>query len=117
MLRLQTRDEGVIERAQLAAKLSGTQLSLSLADEESDADFAARLPALLARFERLRTIEGASDEVLRAAHSAGFNWIDAPLSSSGRLELRFWLREQAVSQTRHRYGQVSGFQPDSRRGL
>lgn len=117
ILRLPRRDEAVIERAQLAASLSGAALLISLADEESDADFAARLPALCARFEWMRTVEGASDEVLRAAHEAGFNWIDAPISAHGRVELRFWLREQAVSQTRHRYGQVSEFQPDSRRGL
>ena len=41
---------------------------------------------------------------LRAAAAVGINWIDAPVSASGRLELTRWLREQSVSETRHRYG-------------
>jgi len=117
ILRLQTRDEALIERAQLAGKLTSTALLISVAGEESDADFAARLPELFGRFERVRVVERAPDEVLRAAHEAGFNCIEAPFSSHGRVELRFWLREQAIAQTRHRYGQISEFQPDSRRGL
>ncbi len=117
ILRLPTRDETLVARAQMAAHLTGAALLISAADEESDAAFAARLPELSARYDRLRTIAGASDEVLGAAHDAGFNWIDAPLLSSGRLELRWWLREQAIARTRHRYGQISEFQPDSRRGL
>jgi hypothetical protein len=48
----------------------------------------------------------AADEILRAAHAADLNWIDAPLSSNGRLELTRWLREQSVSETLHRYGNV-----------
>ena len=68
------------------------------------------------QFERLRTVGAVSDEVLGAAHRAGFDWIDAPIVANGRLELRFWMREQAVSRTLHRYGQISEFQPDSRSG-
>lgn len=116
VLRLDTRDESIIERAQLAADITKTQLTISVAAEESDAAFAARLPQLVENAERLRTVNVPSDEVLSAANAAGFNWIDAPFTASGRLELRFWLREQAVSQTRHRYGQISEFQPDTRRG-
>ncbi len=75
-----------------------------------------RLVALPAQFERLRTVAGAPDEVLRAAHGARFNGIAAPLTANGRVELRFGLREQAVSRTRHRYGQISECVPDARRG-
>lgn len=117
VLRLSRRDEALIERAEKAAHLTGVSLLLSIESEESGADFAGRLPALAERFERFRTVATPSDDVLHAAHEAGFNWIQAPFSANGRVELRFWLREQAVSQTRHRYGQISEFVPDSRRSL
>jgi RHH-type proline utilization regulon transcriptional repressor/proline dehydrogenase/delta 1-pyrroline-5-carboxylate dehydrogenase len=51
-------------------------------------------------------VETPSDVVLRAVHAAGLNWIQAPLSADGAVELPRWLREQAVSETRHRYGNV-----------
>ena len=37
--------------------------------------------------------------------------IDAPVLASGRLELRWYLREQTLSWLRHRYGSVQRF-PD-----
>ena len=107
ILRLPARDSVAIERARLAAQLTGTPLTISIATEENDAFFATRLASLVNQFERLRTVEPVSDEVLSAAHKAGFDWIDAPVTANGRLELRFWMREQAVSRTLHRYGQIS----------
>lgn len=88
--------------ARLAAELCGVPLEISRATEESDAAFAARLPELAKHAEFLRTVTTPSDEILRAAYAADLNWIDAPLSANGRLELTRWLREQAVSETRHR---------------
>ena len=116
ILRLPSRDVVAIERARLAATLTGTPLMISIASEENNAKFAGRLAALSSQFERLRTLAPISDEVLSAANQAGFDWIDAPITSDGRLELRFWMREQSVSRTLHRYGQISEFQPDSRGG-
>ncbi len=107
ILRLDKRDEETIFRAQMAAQIMGVPLEISIATEESDEDFAARLSQLAERAEFLRTISTPSDAILRAAHAANLNWIDAPLTANGRLELRFWLREQSVSQTRHRYGQIT----------
>ncbi|HLX63321.1 MAG TPA: bifunctional proline dehydrogenase/L-glutamate gamma-semialdehyde dehydrogenase [Planctomycetota bacterium] len=95
-----------IYRAKLASQITGVPLELSLSSDESDDAFIARLPQLAARAEFLRMIAPPSAKVLAAAHAAGLNWIDAPFTASGRVELRYWLREQAVSQTRHRYGQV-----------
>lgn len=115
VLRLQSRDEEVVRRARLAAEITHVPLHISVADEESAADFAARLPELAQRAEFLRTIEAPGDQVLGAAYEAGLNWINAPVTASGRLELRFWLREQAVSQTLHRYGQRSEWKPSTRR--
>jgi RHH-type proline utilization regulon transcriptional repressor/proline dehydrogenase/delta 1-pyrroline-5-carboxylate dehydrogenase len=106
ILRLETRDACVIERAQLAAKITGTPLTISVREDESDAQFIARLPELAKGAEFLRTIAPPGDEVLRTSHGAGLNWINAPLLASGRIELTRWLREQSVSRTRHRYGQL-----------
>jgi RHH-type proline utilization regulon transcriptional repressor/proline dehydrogenase/delta 1-pyrroline-5-carboxylate dehydrogenase len=106
VLRLEKQDVDVESLAALAAELAGVPLEISRASEESEAAFAARLPELARHAEFLRTLIPPPGEVLRAAHAAGLNWIDAPLAASGRLELTRWLREQAVSETRHRYGNV-----------
>jgi len=36
----------------------------------------------------------------------GISMVDVPVLANGRLELRYSLREQALSQTLHRYGNV-----------
>jgi RHH-type proline utilization regulon transcriptional repressor/proline dehydrogenase/delta 1-pyrroline-5-carboxylate dehydrogenase len=106
ILRLDTREEHTIERAKLAAEITGAPLTISVREEESDAQFIARLPELAERAEFLRTVAAPGGDVLRAAQDAGLNWIDAPLLATGRIELTRWLREQTLSETRHRYGQL-----------
>lgn len=106
ILRMQKPDATSQALARLAADLCGVPLEISIATEESDAAFATRLPDLARHAEFLRTFATPGDEILRAAHTAGLNWIDAPLSIDGRLELTRWLREQSVSETRHRYGNL-----------
>ena len=56
--------------------------------------------------DRLRVPYGASDEVLRAAHEAGVVVDDQPITGDGRVELLRWLREQAISRTLHRFGNL-----------
>jgi len=56
--------------------------------------------------ERLRVLAPVSPDVRAAAHEAGVAVIDAPVMATGRLELRWYLREQTVSRVRHRYGNV-----------
>lgn len=104
ILRLERRDEVAISRARLAAAVTGVPLTLSLAEEESDEEFIARLAELAVSAEFLRTTRPPDPKILRAAHEAGLNWIDGPLLASGRAELSRWLREQSISETRHRYG-------------
>ena len=115
VLRLATRDEATITHAKLAAEVAGVPLTLSVATEESDEQFAARLPGLAQQAEFLRVVTPQSDDVLRAVHASGLNLIEAPFTSVGRVELRYWVREQAVSKTRHRYGQTPAWLPASRR--
>jgi RHH-type proline utilization regulon transcriptional repressor/proline dehydrogenase/delta 1-pyrroline-5-carboxylate dehydrogenase len=110
VLRLAAPDAETEAAARSAAEICGVRLTVSFATQESDADFAARLPALAANTEFLRTLDAPPDEILRAAHAAGLNWINAPLSANGRLELTRWLREQAVSTTQHRYGNLPSTQ-------
>ena len=59
--------------------------------------------------EFIRTVDGPpADGILQAAYNAGLNWIEAPMTASGRLELTRWTREQSVTETLHRYGNKLG---------
>jgi len=109
ILRLADKDEHSETLARLAAQVTGTPLTISRASEESNEDFAARLPRLARANEFIRTVNGPpADVVLEASYEAGLNWIDAPMSASGRLELTRWTREQSVTETMHRYGNDLG---------
>ena len=106
ILRLDTRDEAIIQLAKEASEITSVPLTLSIRSEESDAAFIAKIPQLKRHAEFLRTVSTPGDEVLHASHEAGLNWINAPILSTGRIELTRWLREQSISETRHRYGQL-----------
>ena len=71
---------------------------------ESEAALIERVRT--AGLERLRALEAVSLGVRAAAHQAEVTVIDAPVMATGRLELRWYLREQTVSRVRHRYGNV-----------
>ncbi|MBP7951435.1 MAG: bifunctional proline dehydrogenase/L-glutamate gamma-semialdehyde dehydrogenase [Verrucomicrobiales bacterium] len=111
ILRLDGEDQKTLARCRAAARLVGVPLVVSLTSQESDEAFAARLGKLAGQAEFLRTVTTPPDAVLRAAHAAGLNWIDAPATANGRMELRFWLREQAVSECLHRYGHLPEWSP------
>ena len=94
-----------------AAELVGVPLIISHATDESDEEFALHLPQIAKQIdcEFFRTIDSLNppcDEILRAVHRANLNWIDAPFSNNGRIELTRWTREQSVTETQHRYGNV-----------
>ena len=109
----------------LAACAAGTPLTVSLPPEskpwpwlptwdgvecvvEPEPAFVQRLGAPAAG-ERLRVWEPISTATRAAANAAGVTVIDAPVLANGRLELRWYLREQTVSRILHRYG--SGVEP------
>jgi RHH-type proline utilization regulon transcriptional repressor/proline dehydrogenase/delta 1-pyrroline-5-carboxylate dehydrogenase len=106
VLRLEDGDTRSLELARKAAQICGTRLHVSLCSQESEEALGARLPALAGEAEFLRTVRPPSDALLRSAYAAGLNWINAPLLSNGRHELPRWLREQSISETRHRYGLI-----------
>lgn len=106
ILRLPSTNEKIIRRARLAAELTGTPLTVSIASEIPDAEFALSLATMENHAEFLRIVEPCEDSIFVAAQTSGLNVISAPLTANGRVELRHWLREQSVSRTLHRYGQM-----------
>jgi RHH-type proline utilization regulon transcriptional repressor/proline dehydrogenase/delta 1-pyrroline-5-carboxylate dehydrogenase len=104
----------------LAARACGVPVEVSLAEGlpgpwlADPADVAVAVepePALAARLaaggvERLRALMPLSRAARAAAHASGVVVLDGPVLAAGRLELRAYLREQAVSRTVHRYGNV-----------
>ena len=73
---------------------------------EAEAGFVERL-AHPGDAERVRAWEPISTAARAAANGTGLTVIDAPVVANGRLELRWYLREQAVSRVLHRYGSVT----------
>jgi RHH-type proline utilization regulon transcriptional repressor/proline dehydrogenase/delta 1-pyrroline-5-carboxylate dehydrogenase len=107
----------------LAARITGTPLTVSLSPDsrrwpwlaehggvelvvEAEAGFVERL-AHPAGAERVRVWDRISTAARAAASGTGVAVIEAPVLANGRLELRWYLREQTVSHVLHRYGNVS----------
>ena len=90
--------------ATAAARAVGTAIDVSLATEDSDEDFAARVATLTV--DRVRVLGTVGDSVRRAVHAAAIPLDDAPVTAEAAIELPRWLREQAVSTTRHRHGHI-----------
>lgn len=101
-------------RVVAAATLAGTPGRVSSAIPvpgidavmESNAAFRASLSTL--EDVRIRHIGPAPADLQAAAWAAGVDLIDGPVMRSGRLEMLPHLREQAISRTRHRFGNVLG---------
>jgi RHH-type proline utilization regulon transcriptional repressor/proline dehydrogenase/delta 1-pyrroline-5-carboxylate dehydrogenase len=107
----------------LAACVAGSRLTVSLSPDsrpwpwlgehdgvepvvEAEAGFVERL-AHRQDAERVRAWEPLSTAARAAANGTGVTVIDAPVLASGRLELRWYLREQTVTRTLHRYGNLT----------
>jgi RHH-type transcriptional regulator, proline utilization regulon repressor / proline dehydrogenase / delta 1-pyrroline-5-carboxylate dehydrogenase len=73
---------------------------------ESAGSFAASLARRRGSGARLRLLGEAEQVVAEAAAEAGLNVLDEPICSCGRVELVRWLREQVVTRSLHRYGNV-----------
>jgi RHH-type proline utilization regulon transcriptional repressor/proline dehydrogenase/delta 1-pyrroline-5-carboxylate dehydrogenase len=71
---------------------------------ETDAQLGDRLARH--RFGRVRHVGAVPGPVRASALAAEVDVVDAPVVRSGRLEMRWYLREQAVSRTLHRFGNV-----------
>jgi RHH-type proline utilization regulon transcriptional repressor/proline dehydrogenase/delta 1-pyrroline-5-carboxylate dehydrogenase len=93
-----------------AAAQPAERLSVPLAVESAES-FARSLTQQAGTFDgaegaRLRLLGQAELEVVIAAAAAGMTVLDEPICSHGRIEVVRWLREQAVSRSLHRYGNV-----------
>ncbi len=114
-------------RVALAARTTGIPLDLSLEPSlcekvqrylegeeglrlrsESEAELVTRFGALTVErsYDLIRVPGGAGDALLRSAHAADVAVADGAVLCSGPLELRHWVREQSVTVTVHRYGNV-----------
>jgi RHH-type proline utilization regulon transcriptional repressor/proline dehydrogenase/delta 1-pyrroline-5-carboxylate dehydrogenase len=115
-------DELAICQVALAARTCGTPLTVSLPPEagrwkswsegtgihlvlEDESALIKRLGQSKSD-TRLRATAPVSETVRRAANARGIAVLDEPVLSNGRLELRYYLHEQAVSYTYHRYGNI-----------
>ncbi len=96
-----------LERVLAAARRCGVATEVSDSSTESVDEFAARLDTLADRgVTRVRVIGDSGDELRPAADAAGVHVADELVSANGRIELLHYLREQAVSRTLHRYGNL-----------
>jgi len=72
---------------------------------EADSELCAGLRSGGKDFERIRTVNPSAD-LRQAAHEEEMEIVDWPVLANGRIELLHYLREQVVSETRHRYGNI-----------
>lgn len=98
-------DPSEVERALAAAHLVNPTVSLSDAGEEPDEVFEAGLAEM--RWGRVRMVGSVPKSLRAAALQHDVHLVEEPVTASGRLELRLYLREQAISQTLHRFGNVT----------
>lgn len=94
-----------------AARHCGVQVHVSDATAESEPALLERVASLHA--ERVRCLSVVSDEVRVALLEQSVGLDLTPVSHHGRLELGRWLKEQAISETTHRYGRLTAsvFEP------
>ncbi len=118
LLRAEGMSDLQIAQIVLGAKICGVALDLSVAQqsdltksfassvtEESEAQLIARLAVSAATYGSLRA--GALSVALQAAaNDAELPVIERAPLANGRLELLAYLREQSVSETTHRYGNI-----------
>jgi RHH-type proline utilization regulon transcriptional repressor/proline dehydrogenase/delta 1-pyrroline-5-carboxylate dehydrogenase len=120
-------DSNALMRVLMASNLAGVPVRVSTPDatlmppgmsfphgvnvvEEDDTGLIAALADTDYRYvQRLRYLSGDVPAAVRkAAIEQHVPLITAPVVSAGRLELRHYLMEQAISQTTHRYGNILG---------
>ena len=93
-----------LARVRAAAERCGVSFQTSVIDEEDDQAFRVRIGRLDA--ERVRVLGKVSTALREAANRAGIHLADGPVTANGRVELLNYLKEQAVSRTLHRFGNL-----------
>ena len=93
-----------LARVIAAATTCGVEAVVSRAEDESPADASARASA--EGIERIRVVGPLEPELRDRAAAAGIHTISTPVLGDSRRELLHFLREQSVSRTMHRYGNL-----------
>ncbi|MFT7474006.1 MAG: RHH-type proline utilization regulon transcriptional repressor/proline dehydrogenase [Verrucomicrobiales bacterium] len=94
-----------VERVRGAANVCGVELVVSNAQDETQIELAARLDSI--GVERLRIVgEETGIELRVAANAAHVHIADDAVMANGRIELLHFVREQAISTTLHRFGNL-----------
>lgn len=97
--------ESDLALVRVAASLAGTKIIISSVEHETQVEFASRLDQLAV--ERVRILGEMPGEALRiAAARAGVHLAAGAVTNSGRVELQHYVREQALSITLHRFGNL-----------
>ncbi len=71
---------------------------------ESGVGLVERMP----QWSRIRMVGTPESDLRQAANQAEIDLIDAPVVANSRHEMRWYLREQAISRTLHRFGNLVG---------
>jgi RHH-type proline utilization regulon transcriptional repressor/proline dehydrogenase/delta 1-pyrroline-5-carboxylate dehydrogenase len=90
--------------AELAASITGTPTTWSIVDTQTEAALIERLRQL--QPTKLRALCPISDDLRAACHALDVTVDESPVTTFGPIELPRWLREQSISETRHRYGRL-----------
>ncbi len=99
--------ENAVSLARIAAETCGVEVIESHQAEESQTQFAARLNQL--GVTRVRVIGETPELGLHAAaNAAHVHLATAPVLPAGRIELQHYVREQAMTRTLHRFGNLIG---------
>lgn len=98
-------DKFEAQRVRAAIERCGVSVAAwSEAATEDASAFADRLANL--GVSRVRVIGKTEGELLSAAATANVHVADDPVVADGRIELQHYLREQSISRTRHRFGNL-----------
>jgi len=93
-----------LQRVRSAGSRCGVRLVVSTAAEETAEAFAARLGSLGP--DRIRHLGEVAVVVRDGAADLGIHIADDAVTAEGRIELQHYVREQAISTTLHRHGNV-----------
>ncbi len=96
-----------------AARVCSVPVLISRADEQSDEHFADLLRSIdktsaSSPMTRVRLLGTTTEAVRATAAAAAIHIAEQPVTKVGRIELQNYLREQAMSVTLHRFGNLVG---------
>jgi RHH-type transcriptional regulator, proline utilization regulon repressor / proline dehydrogenase / delta 1-pyrroline-5-carboxylate dehydrogenase len=97
-------DPAVIESCRTAARLAGTPIEVSSAIAEDDDAFRRRLHGFAV--DKVRVLGYPYGTFALDVIASGAAHDDVAFVADPRVELHRWVREQAVSETRHRHGNL-----------